>query len=242
MISAWLAWILLAQIDFGFRAGYALLDIDQHIAQFGPQNRYRKGFAETDQTQHLQLFGEIVDAIHSSGNGLDQIEYTRNNGTRVSLMRKPEIVHLEDVAHLIDRFEMAALICLPLLLLGIAALILGGHSMPAGRQVGLGVGILIGSLGLITAVVGPKELFYWLHVQIFPPDHQWFFFYQESLMTTLMKAPDIFGFISLLLVTLFLALYGGMIGLIRLVLKRATSTAQSPTERRTDAAMKSKQP
>ena len=31
-----------------------------------------------------------------------------------------------------------------------------------------------------------------MHEMVFPDDHQWFFYYQDSLMTTLMKAPDIF--------------------------------------------------
>lgn len=53
------------------------------------------------------------------------------------------------------------------------------------------------ALTTITLILfGPTKMFYWLHTKIFPHNHQWFFYYQESLMTTLMKAPDLFGFIA----------------------------------------------
>jgi hypothetical protein len=48
-----------------------------------------------------------------------------------------------------------------------------------------------------------------MHVWVFPADHQWFFYYQDSLMSTLMKAPYLFGYIAVALValaTVFLAL------------------------------------
>ena len=47
-------------------------------------------------------------------------------------------------------------------------------------------------LALIIIVVGPNEVFKAMHEFVFPPENQWFFYYQDSLMTTLMKAPDIF--------------------------------------------------
>jgi hypothetical protein len=63
--------------------------------------------------------------------------------------------------------------------------------------------------------LGAKKVFYQLHVWIFPEGHQWFFYYQESLMSTLMKAPDLFAGIGiaiflgaiLLFVLMLLALY-----------------------------------
>jgi hypothetical protein len=54
----------------------------------------------------------------------------------------------------------------------------------------------MGSLLTVLVLFGPVNVFYKLHTWIFPADHQWFFYYQESLMTTLMKAPDIFGGIA----------------------------------------------
>ena len=47
-------------------------------------------------------------------------------------------------------------------------------------------------LTVVIVAVGPHDVFTALHEFVFPEDHQWFFYYQDSLMTTLMKAPDIF--------------------------------------------------
>jgi uncharacterized membrane protein len=52
--------------------------------------------------------------------------------------------------------------------------------------------------------VGFREVFYAFHEAIFPPDHQWFFYYQDSLMSTMMKAPFLFGYIAAALVALAL--------------------------------------
>ena len=58
---------------------------------------------------------------------------------------------------------------------------------------------LAGSLGFIVIItgivflVGPTKIFYAGHELIFPDNHQWFFYYEDSLMSTMMKAPDLFG-------------------------------------------------
>ena len=46
--------------------------------------------------------------------------------------------------------------------------------------------------GIVIFAVGAHDVFKAMHEMVFPDDHQWFFYYQDSLMTTLMKAPDIF--------------------------------------------------
>jgi hypothetical protein len=45
---------------------------------------------------------------------------------------------------------------------------------------------------------------------VFPPGHAWFFYYEDSLMTTLMQAPHLFGFIAVAIGVLALALFGGL--------------------------------
>jgi hypothetical protein len=45
-------------------------------------------------------------------------------------------------------------------------------------------------------IAGPTQVFYQFHLWIFPADHQWFFYWQDSLMSTLMKAPVLFGGIA----------------------------------------------
>ena len=54
--------------------------------------------------------------------------------------------------------------------------------------------LLIG-LALI-ALIGFEAVFYQLHEWVFPANNQWFFYYQESLMTTLMQAPNLFAYIG----------------------------------------------
>jgi len=44
---------------------------------------------------------------------------------------------------------------------------------------------------------GFTDVFYYLHTLVFPDNHQWFFYYQESLMSSLMKAPDLFAGIAI---------------------------------------------
>ena len=43
-----------------------------------------------------------------------------------------------------------------------------------------------------------QKLFNQLHVWAFPDDHQWFFYYEDSLMSTMMKAPVIFAYIAII--------------------------------------------
>jgi hypothetical protein len=52
-----------------------------------------------------------------------------------------------------------------------------------------------------------KTFFYWLHTVVFPSDHQWFFYYEESLMSTLMKAPYLFAPISIMLLLFALIMW-----------------------------------
>lgn len=207
----WLGWHVLAQLDFGYSAGYDLLEIDQHIQRFGPTNQYRTGFGDTSREQHLTLFGQIVDAIQNQGKGLAEIQYyVHHNGKNASatLLREPEVIHLQDVANLISFFNQAAIVSiLVLVVLGVIYR-RSGWRPPTLKQILLGTLITLAVVGLFLLLVGPTQSFYWLHTKVFPENHQWFFYYQESLMTTLMKAPDLFGFIAVLWVIVALILFG----------------------------------
>lgn len=199
---ALVSWHLLAQFHFAYPLGYQLLNLNEHIAQFAPLNRYKDDFEFTTPKDHWRLFGEISDAVQASGTGLGEISYSLNNGARTALMHEAEIIHLQDVANLIDVFYVTGTLCL---------LVWGGLIFVAQRQrlilpsiKKILLGFLAGftSIATIVFIIGPTAVFYWLHVQIFPDEHQWFFYYQDSLMTTLMKAPDIFAFIAALLILL----------------------------------------
>ncbi|MDO3384102.1 lipoprotein intramolecular transacylase Lit [Gilvimarinus algae] len=202
-----LAWHLLAQVDFAYPQAYELLNIDRHIEEFGPQNRYRRGFADTDKQAHLSLFGQINDAIHHKPEALADIRFAPDGGKTQTLLREPEVVHLQDVARLINGVYTLGWFSLGLTALTMGALLWRRGPLPRPLRVLTGV---VGALSLLIAavfVIGPKRVFYTLHTWVFPPEHPWFFYYQDSLMTTLMKAPDLFGFIAIILLSLWLLLW-----------------------------------
>lgn len=219
VVAALIAWHLLAQFSFAYPLAYDALDIDQHIAKFGPLNRYRPDFETTDKAQHLELFAAIGNAIQNDGKGLADITYTTGKGREIKLLRNAEVVHLEDVAKLVNVFYLTGAGAVILL---IASLGIAWHQklkIPSLKAIAIGVGFFVLSVLLIVFGVGPKDLFYWLHVQVFPPDHEWFFYYQDSLMTTLMKAPQVFGFIGAVLGGLLLIFWVLEIIAMRVILK-----------------------
>lgn len=204
---ALLSWHLLAQFHFGYPAGYQLLDLDKHIAEFAPLNRHKDDFEFTSAQEHWRLFGEISDAVQNSGAGLADISYRLKNGELTALMYAAEVIHLQDVANLIDGFYYLGTSAL-MLWFGLIALARQQQlRLPSLKKVLAGFCAGLASIGLLVLAIGPKAVFYWLHEQVFPEGHQWFFYYQDSLMTTLMKAPDIFAFITVLLIVLFIALW-----------------------------------
>ena len=101
---ALISWHLLAQCHFAYPLGYQLLGLDKHIAEFAPLNRFKQDFEWVAPTEHWRLFGEISDAVQSSGAGLGEISYHLKNGETTTLMHEAEIIHLQDVANLIDGF------------------------------------------------------------------------------------------------------------------------------------------
>ena len=218
---ALVSWHLLAQFHFGYPTGYKLLDLDKHIAEFAPLNRYKDDFEFTSPEDHWHLFGEISDAVQSGGAGLREISYTLKNGEKTALMHEAEIIHLQDVANLIDVFYRAGLISL---LLWIGLIFFAYQQklkLPAIKKILLGFLAGFAFITVLVIAIGPTAVFYWFHVQVFPDGHQWFFYYQDSLMTTLMKAPDIFAFIAVLLLSLLITLWCASLYALNRLLGRA---------------------
>ena len=81
----------------------------------------------------------------------------------------------------------------------------------------LGLGVVV----VAVLVLGAEKVFYQFHVWIFPAGHQWFFYYEESLMSMMMKAPDLFGYIAIMLVVLAVIIQVGLLW----TYKRLTRTA-----------------
>lgn len=214
LMVALVSWMLLAKANFLYPLAYQLLDIEQHIEEYAPQNRYKSDFEKTTTDTHQQLFHEINLAVHQQGKGLADIRYQLSSGDSDTLLRTPEVIHLQDVANLIDHLVtigcIAALFCCLLLLYAWQQQLL----LPPAKKILAGFVGAILTLTLVILAAGPTRVFYWLHTLVFPDEHEWFFFYEDSLMTTLMKAPDLFGVITLFLLMLLICIWLLTLGII----------------------------
>lgn len=207
LATALLAWHLMAQVSFGYPLGYRLLSLDTHIAEFAAQNRYKQGFEFSTPKDHWRLFSEISTSVQHNGEGLEKIIYSTPNNKAIPLMHQAEVIHLQDVAALIDNFYITGYIAIALLISACYYIKRNNWSYPPRKKIaaGFGASILIAFIALL--VLGPVKVFYWFHTKIFPEGHQWFFYYEESLMTTLMKAPDIFAFIGIELLLAWIVIF-----------------------------------
>lgn len=201
--SLYLSWRILAAVDFLYPVFYNAIGIGEHIDIYAPQNRYKRDFELTSPAERKALFAEIGEAVRDHGRGLEAITYRDRDGNELGvLLRAAEIIHLRDVARLVHLLELAGLISLALISFHLVLLRRRRLRLPSARRLlgYTGGGILF--LAMVVIAIGPVEVFYAFHRWIFPEDHQWFFFYQDSLMSTLMKAPDLFGYIAVALVLL----------------------------------------
>ena len=206
--ALWLAWRVLAVGDFLYPLWYDVIDVHGHIEHFGPQNRYKDDFETTTRAERARLFAEIVDAIHASGAGLAELRYHDPAGRPIdTLLRTPEIVHLEDVARLVDRLAPAGWLALAWLAIHLGLIRTRGWRVPRlGRLLAASL-LAVGAAVAVVFAIGPRRVFYQFHVLVFPPENQWFFYYQDSLMSTMMKAPFLFGAIAIVILALALAFY-----------------------------------
>lgn len=222
LATSLLAWHLLAQINFAYPIGYKLLGLDTHIAEFAPRNRHIHGFEFTRPKDHWNLFAQITQAVQNNGAGLEDIHFTLPNDTKIPLMHAAEIIHLQDVSKLIHQFYLTGIAGFFIWMFFLCIAYQKKLNLPSLRNIVLG---FCGGIFVLSAIVisaGATQVFYWLHTQVFPAGHQWFFYYEDSLMTTLMKAPDIFAFIATLLLVVLAIIWGmSTFGMARLLKNNA---------------------
>ena len=209
LLSLVIAWHLLSPVNFFYSQWYELIGIDDNIAEYGPLNRNRQGFETTSRAEHERLMTELVAAINHGGEGLSAIEYKDDQGEPIdSLLTDAEITHMHDVATLIHWVNMLGVALAAVLF---ALLILArwrGLKMPGLSGLLVKLIVLLSIVAGFVLVIGPVKVFYQLHVWLFPDKNQWFFYYEDSLMTTMLKAPVIFGPIAVVLVLLALFVWG----------------------------------
>ncbi|GGA64149.1 hypothetical protein GCM10011369_01920 [Neiella marina] len=180
-------------VQFGYPFWYEVIAIDAHIKRYAPLNKMkRKDFHLTVKHQHLALFEQINDAVHDQPDQLAEIRYTTNSGSK-PLLTDSEVTHLRDVHLLLRDFNVLWWLSTPvtfilLFLYWRSRLRLPSVLMQRGIGLAAGLAFVVSYL-----VVGFDALYTEFHQRAFPVQHQWYFEYYESLMTTLLKAPDLFA-------------------------------------------------
>jgi len=196
--ALWLAWLLLARVDFLYPAAYRLLDIPATLATYVPHNRHgRQDFIYTDAAEHARLFAAMAHAIRHGGEGLEELRYRDPQGRELGrLLTLDELTHLRDVAQLVEAGERAGLLAFIGWLALTIVLGLGRIPLPSTKRLLIASLTLLALMAGVLLALGPVEVFYAWHRWVFPPGHPWFFYYQDSLMSSLMQAPNLFGVIA----------------------------------------------
>ena len=185
----------MAQADFFYSGLHDGIGIDKHIEMYAPRNRNNKNeFERTSKDERVALFHGIVEAIHHQGDGLESLSYTSSVNKQVLLLTEAEILHLKDVAVLLDKLKPLAVATTIIWVFLVLLIYFKRFQVPTSKQLLLNTILLL----LVAAVIlsfGPERIFNQLHIWVFPENHQWFFYYEDSLMSTMMKAPDLFAYI-----------------------------------------------
>lgn len=208
LFSFVVAWLTLMPFDFLYGLFHDIAGIEEGIEKYGPLNRYREGFELTDRGQRLDLFHQISVSIHNSGEGLADIVYvTPTKAAPQLLLREPEVQHLRDVAQLIDWLKPVVLVSMLAWLILTIKFFCRRKGFPELRYQLLGLGVFAMTVALLLGIIGAEKVFNTLHEWIFPGEHQWFFYYQDSLMSTMMLAPVLFAWIAGALVAIAVTVY-----------------------------------
>ena len=203
ILSLSLSWAILYVLDFNYGFWHDHGGIEEGIEKYGPKNRFKEGFGDTDYEQRIDLFHKINVAVHSGGQGLAAISYeSKTSDGPQKLLRQAEIIHLVDVANLIDSLRKFAIVNAFFWLLLVVLSCWRNATQPNFRYQLFGLVSVLMIAGVILVAVGPVDVFNQIHIWVFPKDNQWFFYYQDSLMSTMMLAPVLFGWIGIVLAAL----------------------------------------
>jgi len=205
--SFYIAWNINAAVNFLYPTWYEALSLDEAISKYAPDNKFKKGFENTNKQQHFELFSGIVTGIQNGGEGLREVSYiNKTNSQTRALLTEAEVIHLQDVANLVSKFKYLAVFGLFTAFIVFMLMRSRKIAIANFKRHLLGGLAVIFLLVFLVLIIGPTKIFYVGHELIFPNNHQWFFYYEESLMSTMMKAPALFGPIAgqLLFLTIFL--------------------------------------
>lgn len=203
------SWWGMAKADFFYSNLHDNIGIDKHIERYAPSNRFDKTeFEKTTKYERVALFHGVVESIHNKGVGLESLSYIRVSDKKdVMLFTEAEVIHLKDVANLLEKLKPLVLGFLLIWLASVFWIYIRRLKLPAAKHFFLLALILLGIVVLVLSF-GPEKVFNQLHIWVFPDNHQWFFYYEDSLMSTMMKAPYLFAYISIIwgLLSIFLTI------------------------------------
>lgn len=195
VLAVTLSFYVFGYFDYGYGLWYQVLDIGEHLQVYASQNTLKPQFHQLAPQEHKALFSHIASAVHGNGEGLEALSYRTASGMEMQLLHKAEIQHLQDVAHLFTQVKSAALVVLlswPLL-----ALLVLKEGRTSWWQRSLSLSLVFLPLLIWLLVEGPTQVFYQLHEWVFPADNAWFFYWEESHMSAMMKAPYLFGVVAI---------------------------------------------
>ena len=191
-----ITWVGLSKVDFFYVSLHDSIGIDEHIQRYAPRNRFnKKDFERTTKEERYELFSGVVKAIHNKGVGLDQLSYLNQKKQKTLLFTDAEVTHLKDVADLLEKIKPLILLVVIIWLAALLWMFWKRIRLPSAKQLTVMSFVWLGLI-LLVLLLGPEKVFNQLHIWAFPEDNQWFFFYEESLMSTMMKAPHLFAYIS----------------------------------------------
>lgn len=212
------SWLILTKVDFGYDFLHDNIGISDHITKYAPRNnKNKKDFELTTKSERIALFHGIVESIQNQGKGLVQLDYKNRHQQEIGLLTVAEIIHLRDVANLLDKLKPLAWIAILSWLAILVILRFRRVKLPSTKQLSFNtLFIIVIFTGIL--LLGPERIFNQLHIWVFPNNHQWFFYYEESLMSTMMKAPDLFAYIAGFWTLLSVFLSMALLKLLRIAL------------------------
>ena len=215
IITLPVSWWILASQNFAYSSLHDAIGIGEHIARYAPRNRFqKKDFELTSRAERTELFHGVVEAIQNHGEGLDRLFYIDAQKRLIPLFTEAEITHLQDVANLLDKLKPLVFAAFILWLISVFFIGWKKIQIPSLKQWLTITTVLV---LLVTGLLlpGPEKIFNQLHIWVFPKNHQWFFYYEDSLMSTMMKAPDLFAYIAAMWALLSMVLTAILIGILK---------------------------
>lgn len=219
------SWQILSGTNFLYGYIYERNDLEAHIQLYAPQNKNKQHFELTTRGERVRIFGAISTAVNSQGEGLEKITYTFNNGSEsVPFLIKAELDHLKDVSQLVSKLKSTGLLITGFMIIfyGFCFYFMVSRERYFWRPPTIIASFIYLSFVAViaaaaTLLIGAQRIFYLLHEVAFSGKAQWFFYYQDSLMTTLM--PEIvFADISIMIGMLATVIWLSLNWLLRRVL------------------------